>query len=48
MLDHTDIQILDLLRENSRLQWKEIGKLESLSGQVKRIKESIKIKEMSN
>ncbi|MDR7318270.1 Lrp/AsnC family transcriptional regulator [Brevibacillus nitrificans] len=34
MLDQTDLSILDLLRENSRLQWKDIGERVHLSGQA--------------
>lgn len=32
MLDHTDNEILKMLRENSRLQWREIGDVVHLSG----------------
>lgn len=34
MLDQTDIKILSLLKENSRLQWREIGELVHLTGQA--------------
>lgn len=34
MLDQTDLHILALLRENSRLQWKDIGEQVHLSGQA--------------
>lgn len=34
MLDQTDIKILNLLKENSRLQWREIGELVHLTGQA--------------
>jgi Lrp/AsnC family leucine-responsive transcriptional regulator len=34
MLDQTDIEILTLLKENSRLQWREIGELVHLTGQA--------------
>ncbi|QRG68082.1 Lrp/AsnC family transcriptional regulator [Brevibacillus choshinensis] len=34
MLDQTDQSILALLRENSRLQWKDIGEQVHLSGQA--------------
>lgn len=34
MLDQTDLSILALLRENSRLQWKDIGERGHLSGQA--------------
>ncbi|OAA91555.1 Lrp/AsnC family transcriptional regulator [Clostridium ljungdahlii] len=34
MLDQTDIKILTLLKENSRLQWREIGELVHLTGQA--------------
>lgn len=34
MLDQTDLAILALLRENSRLQWKEIGEKVHLTGQA--------------
>lgn len=34
MLDQTDLSILALLRENSRLQWKDIGEKVHLSGQA--------------
>lgn len=34
MLDQTDLAILDLLRKNSRLQWKEIGEKVHLTGQA--------------
>lgn len=34
MLDQTDIAILALLRENSRLLWKDIGEQVHLSGQA--------------
>ncbi len=34
MLDQTDIKILTLLKDNSRLQWREIGELVHLTGQA--------------
>lgn len=34
MLDQTDIEILNLLKENARLQWREIGELVHLTGQA--------------
>ncbi|MDT8900216.1 Lrp/AsnC family transcriptional regulator [Anaeroselena agilis] len=34
MLDDTDLAIIRLLRENSRLQWKEIGAAVHLTGQA--------------
>jgi Lrp/AsnC family leucine-responsive transcriptional regulator len=34
MLDETDIQILNLLTENSRMQWREIGEEVHLTGQA--------------
>lgn len=34
MLDQTDIQILKLLSDNSRLQWQEIGDLVHMTGQA--------------
>ncbi|MDR3566142.1 MAG: Lrp/AsnC family transcriptional regulator [Negativicutes bacterium] len=34
MLDQTDLAILNLLRENSRYQWKEIGEKVHLTGQA--------------
>lgn len=34
MLDQTDIQILDLLSKNSRMQWQEIGEKVHLTGQA--------------
>lgn len=34
MLDTTDRQILQLLKENSRLQWREIGEQVHLTGQA--------------
>ncbi|OAA93240.1 Lrp/AsnC family transcriptional regulator [Clostridium coskatii] len=34
MLDQTDVKILTLLKENSRLQWREIGELVHLTGQA--------------
>lgn len=34
MLDQTDLAILKLLQQNSRLQWREIGELVHLTGQA--------------
>ena len=34
MLDQTDMAIINLLRENSRFQWKEIGEKVHLTGQA--------------
>ncbi|WP_242851358.1 AsnC family transcriptional regulator [Clostridium sp. DMHC 10] len=34
MLDKTDMEILDLLIENSRMQWQEIGDKVHLTGQA--------------
>jgi Lrp/AsnC family transcriptional regulator, leucine-responsive regulatory protein len=34
MIDQTDLAILNLLRENSRYQWKEIGEKVHLTGQA--------------
>ena len=34
MLDQTDIQILNLLKKNSRMQWQEIGEDVHLTGQA--------------
>ncbi|MDU2065420.1 MAG: Lrp/AsnC family transcriptional regulator [Sporomusaceae bacterium] len=34
MLDHTDLQILNLLKENSRMQYRDIGDLVHLTGQA--------------
>lgn len=36
MLDHTDIQILNLLTKNSRMQWQDIGEEVHLTGQAVR------------
>ncbi|PRR83631.1 Lrp/AsnC family transcriptional regulator [Clostridium vincentii] len=36
MLDQTDIQILNLLTKNSRMQWQEIGEEVHLTGQAVR------------
>lgn len=36
MLDDTDMQILNLLKENSRIQWQEIGEKVHLTGQAVR------------
>lgn len=36
MLDQTDIQILNLLTKNSRIQWQEIGEEVHLTGQAVR------------
>lgn len=36
MLDQTDMQILDLLLKNSRMQWQEIGEEVHLTGQAVR------------
>lgn len=33
MIDEIDLQILQLLKENSRLQWKEIGEIIHMTGQ---------------
>jgi Transcriptional regulators len=33
MIDQTDLQIIQLLKENSRLQWKEIGEMIHMTGQ---------------
>jgi Lrp/AsnC family leucine-responsive transcriptional regulator len=33
MIDEIDLQIIHLLRENSRLQWKEIGEIIHMTGQ---------------
>lgn len=33
MLDQTDLKIIEMLKENSRLQWKEIGDLIHMTGQ---------------
>ena len=33
MINHIDLQIIQLLKENSRLQWKEIGELIHMTGQ---------------
>ena len=33
MIDQIDLQIIQLLKENSRLQWKEIGELIHMTGQ---------------
>jgi len=34
MIDQTDIQILNLLKKNSRMQWQEIGEEVHLTGQA--------------
>ncbi|MCW2279490.1 Lrp/AsnC family transcriptional regulator [Heliophilum fasciatum] len=34
MLDQTDLEILQLLRKNSRMQWKEIGEIVHMTGQA--------------
>lgn len=34
MFDQTDIEILNLLKKNSRMQWQEIGELVHLTGQA--------------
>lgn len=34
LLDHIDIQILQILTENSRIQWKEIGEQIHMTGQA--------------
>lgn len=34
MLDHTDIQIINLLLKNSRMQWQDIGEEVHLTGQA--------------
>lgn len=34
MLDQTDIEILNLLTKNSRMQWQEIGEIVHLTGQA--------------
>ncbi|MTV48187.1 winged helix-turn-helix transcriptional regulator [Heliobacillus mobilis] len=34
MLDQTDLEILKLLRKNSRMQWKEIGEIVHMTGQA--------------
>lgn len=34
MLDETDLKILSLLNENSRLQWREVGEFVHLTGQA--------------
>jgi Lrp/AsnC family leucine-responsive transcriptional regulator len=34
MFDQTDIEILNLLKQNSRMQWQEIGELVHLTGQA--------------
>lgn len=34
MIDSTDLQILDLLKKNSRIQWKDIGKSIHMTGQA--------------
>lgn len=34
MIDHTDNQILQCLRKDSRMQWQEIGKIVHLTGQA--------------
>lgn len=34
MIDSTDLQILDLLKNNSRMQWKDIGKNVHMTGQA--------------
>ena len=36
MLDQTDLQILNLLTKNSRMQWQEIGEEVHLTGQAVR------------
>ncbi|NMM61660.1 Lrp/AsnC family transcriptional regulator [Clostridium sp. P21] len=36
MLDQTDIEILNLLIKNSRMQWQEIGEIVHLTGQAVR------------
>ncbi len=33
MIDEIDLQIINLLKENSRLQWKEIGEIIHMTGQ---------------
>ena len=33
MIDEIDLQIIQLLKENSRLQWKEIGEIIHMTGQ---------------
>ena len=33
MIDQIDLQIIQLLKENSRLQWKEIGEIIHMTGQ---------------
>lgn len=34
MLDQTDLQILNLLKKNSRMQWREIGEKVHMTGQA--------------
>lgn len=34
MIDQTDIQIIRLLKDNSRIQWREIGEIVHLTGQA--------------
>ncbi len=34
MLDQTDLQILELLKQNARVQWREIGEAVHLTGQA--------------
>jgi len=34
MLDQTDLAILELLRQNARMQWREIGEIVHLTGQA--------------
>lgn len=34
MLDQTDLEILSLLKDNSRIQWREIGEIVHLTGQA--------------
>ncbi len=34
MFDQTDIEIINLLKENSRMQWQEIGEIVHLTGQA--------------
>nr|WP_239661662.1 winged helix-turn-helix transcriptional regulator [Bacillus cereus] len=34
MVDHIDIKILNLLKENSRVQWRDIGKEIHMTGQA--------------
>lgn len=38
MIDQTDIEILKLLEENSRMQWQQIGEMVHMTGQAVKIR----------